>query len=79
MGYRPCATVRYKVFVTTVSAVERNVTCGYKLTGYGQSWEIGSYRTRLIVIISDVTREEGVAGNYGARYVRTEKKKSYCW
>lgn len=61
--------------MTTVSAVERNVTCGYKLTGYGQSWEIGSYRTRLIVIISDVTREEGVAGNYGARYVRTEKKK----
>lgn len=61
--------------MTTVSAVERNVTCGYKLTGYGQSWEIGSYRTRLIVIISDVTREEGVAGNYGARYVRTEKKR----
>jgi ribosomal protein L37AE/L43A len=26
------------------------------------------------VIISDVTREEGIAGNYGAWYVSTEKK-----
>lgn len=38
--------------------------------------ELGdSYRTRLIAIISDVTREEGIAGNYGAWYVRTEKSK----